>query len=157
MNKDVVVMTRGRKYILVVKFEGMKGKHVYAYDLKGKQYSLELDYSGFNGKTGKTYFDYYLNNSYLPTLEEYCKLNGLNYEEIRALKYKEMEELINVKHNVMAVPKQTPYVVEKSEAENLIQSTLNRKVWNDITESAKAFEENNLVENEEETLENDLL
>ena len=69
MKKEVVVLERGRKILLIVKFEGVKGTNVFAYDLQGKQYSLELDLAGFNSKTGKTYLDYYFHNQYLPTLQ----------------------------------------------------------------------------------------
>ena len=54
------------KKVLIVNLKTINGKEVIAKALSGEEYGLVLDLAGFNGQTKKTYFDYYLDDKYLP-------------------------------------------------------------------------------------------
>jgi hypothetical protein len=56
------------KKVLIVNLKTINVDKVVAKDLSGQEYTLIMDLAGFNGRTKKTYFDYYLDDKYLPPI-----------------------------------------------------------------------------------------
>ena len=99
----VVANINNKNKILIVneKEKSDKGFNINAYDLQCNKYILEYDLACFNGKTGKGYFDYYLNGKLLKPLTKYNQVKDGDVISINNLK--QIENKLNVKENENAM------------------------------------------------------
>ena len=70
----VVIRYEETRKILLVTDEYDSTGMANAYDLEGKQFKLEPDVGGFNGKTGKGWLDYWYNNRRLDCAYEVLEI-----------------------------------------------------------------------------------
>ena len=93
-----------RKKILLVTNDYDTTGMAIAYDLEGREYKLEPDFGGFNGKTGNGWLDYWYNDRRLECAYEDLEIAkemekmGINRDEFVSIAtLKKFEEVMNPK------------------------------------------------------------
>lgn len=110
LNDEIVIADiNDKKHILILdNIENViDASTINAYDLNGKQYTITLDIIGFNSKIGKAYFEYYLNDKFLPPIYENTNLminfNCKRNDEISSETLIKMEEYLNINNNELTL------------------------------------------------------